>query len=329
MDIKDLSNYGGFVIGIIGILLSLYLYQKGLEKKEPRGFYRTYREIEKLSPVKDSNIQILYKSKDVDRVFTTYLWLWNKGRKAINQSDVPPQSSITIKLVDKEHDPHILDYRILKTSRNEINFGIPTVDDNKFIIKFDFLDYNDGAVIEIQHTGSYETEVQTEGIILGVPNGIAVTSKQSSSSFFDVYRKMFQRLSGERIVRPTKLYVHKTSRQKFMSFVGYFIVFVLMAGFLFGMNYLLNASDNSRVSVKRDDLKKILVSELPQATDQNFQNIVEQAAKDPNLDKFNTYFILAYAILFAFMYGSVLWSEFSSPVPKSLYFRDEEEGIKK
>jgi hypothetical protein len=322
MDIRDLANYGGFVIGVIGIILSVYLYQKALEKKEPRCFYRTYREIEKLSSSGDSNIQILYKSKDVDRVFTSYLWLWNKGKKAINQSDIPPQSNISIVLNDKEHHSRILDYRILKASRDEINFRVTSVNDNKFSFAFDFLDYNDGAVIEIQHTGSYDTEIGTEGIILGAPKGIAVISRKSPNSVLDFYRKIFFR---ERVVRPTKLFVHKSFRQKFMSILSYLIMFGLLVGFLVWLNYSINTTTRSMVSITSDKLEEILVSELPQLPDQGIQNIIKKVTERSTSDEVFTYLLPAYMVIFTLMFGAMIWSEFSSPIPKSLYFKDDGE----
>lgn len=300
------------------------MYWKGLEKKEPRYFYRTYREIEKLSPEDDSNIQILYKSKNVDRVFTSYLWLWNKGKKAINASDIPPQSNLLLRLKDKQHNPNILDYRILKTSRDEVNFRITSASKNEFSVAFDFLDYNDGAVMEIQHTGSYDTEIETDGIILGVPDGIVVASRPSSNSFLGSYRRM---LSRDRERRPTRLFIHKSFRQRFIAVLFYIVMFILVVGFMGFAAYSFTTSPT--VNIKVDNLKELLVREAPQLTTQNIQNIIASATERSVTEKVLIYASLAYLVLFTCLIGVMAWQEFRVPVPKSLYFKDDIEGNEK
>jgi hypothetical membrane protein len=49
MDLSFIFNYGGLFFGLFGILLSIYLYRKGIETKEPKCYYKTKRNIIKLS----------------------------------------------------------------------------------------------------------------------------------------------------------------------------------------------------------------------------------------------------------------------------------------
>jgi hypothetical protein len=89
-------NYGGLFFGLFGILLSIYLYKKGIETKEPKCYYKTKRNISKLSGGKNSKIKIYYGNNEVSRIFTTYIWIWNNGRKPISKSDIPEHSTMKL-----------------------------------------------------------------------------------------------------------------------------------------------------------------------------------------------------------------------------------------
>ena len=174
MDLSLITNYIGVAFGIISVGLSVYLYRKSKESKDPLLHYRTYRDIIKLSSTDNPNIRIHYKSEEVDRVFTTYVWFWNAGKRPINRADIPPQAGLRLQLTDPSQKLAILDYRIIRPSRDAVNFTVSRVDDTSLALQFDFLDYQDGVVIEIQHTGSYRTTVTLEGIVLGAPEGVKI-----------------------------------------------------------------------------------------------------------------------------------------------------------
>lgn len=163
----------GSVVGLVGIVLSLvsvvltvYYYLKSKEAKEPCCYYRTFQDIVKLSPKSSPDIRVYFKGDEVERVFTTYVWFWNKGKRAIKSDAIPENSLLLLKLSDPAHDIQILDLKVMKRSRDPINFDAQKYDSDLIHLTFDFLDRKDGAVIEVQHTGSYETQITVEGIIL-------------------------------------------------------------------------------------------------------------------------------------------------------------------
>ena len=87
----EMINVISIGVVIIGIIVSIvwpwYSYLKTVERKDPRCRYRTYKDIVKLSPEGESKIKIYYGSEEVDRVFTTYAWFWNAGKKAMKAED--------------------------------------------------------------------------------------------------------------------------------------------------------------------------------------------------------------------------------------------------
>ena len=67
----------------------------------------------------------------------------------------------------------VLKPRIIKPSRNVVNFKVNQINKRTLEITFDFLDQNDGAIIEIFHTGTRNVKFNVVGTIKGVPSGIS------------------------------------------------------------------------------------------------------------------------------------------------------------
>lgn len=309
MDMRDLANYGGLLIGILGIILSFYLYKKGQETKSPRCFYKTYKNISKLADENDSKIKIFYDQKEVTRVFTTYVWIWNNGKKPINKSDIPSQSNITITLSDDEFSPEILDYQIIKTSRDAINFSVSRNSETSLKIAFDFLDQDDGAILEIQHKGSGETELVIDGIILGAPDGVKLMESKKKKSTFG------------------RIISYGISLLDFKKYPNRFVAFVTLAIILFAVMTVFQYYEmktNLSVSVTASKLQEVLVTEFPQLTEQSISNIMAKISEKS---------ILAIQIFFIYMVGNILllggmliyfvWRYSVLPYPKSLKLGDD------
>lgn len=194
MDLQLISNYIGIIIGIVSIFLSIYFFFKSLESKTPLCHYRTYRGILKLTSQKDSKIKIFFNSEEVDRIFVTYIWFWNGGKRPITRQDI--QQKLRIKLIDDKIKALILDYKVIKTSRDAIHFFI-NKSDNVLDVDFEFLDHKDGVVVEIQHTGGYETKVVIEGVILGAPKGVLVSGGEKKLSQYSLRRYTMQSIPSQ------------------------------------------------------------------------------------------------------------------------------------
>ena len=308
MEIRDIVNYAGFVVGVLGIILSIYLFKKGLEKKDPRCYYKTLRNISKLSDDNDSKIRIFYGQDEVTRIFTTRVWIWNNGKKPINRADIPQQSRIKINLRDNEFNPKILDYEIIKTSRSEINFSVSRSGDVSLTIDFDFLDQNDGAVLEIQHTGSRETELVIEGVILGVPEGLKLIEKNKKKTIF-----------MRAIIQTNSFLDIRRSPKKF--FVFSFLMIVLFASIM-GLTYHEMKTDLS-VSVSASKLQEILKSEFPQVTEQNISNIMAKISKKALIaQQIFISLMVGYIILVSALWIYAVWRFRLLPYPKVLKLDD-------
>jgi hypothetical protein len=162
----------GLILSVVGIALSaigIILTIKAREKREPKCVYKTYRNIVKLS--NEGKLKISYDGIEVDRICTTYIFFWNKGNKEIKKGDIPKPLEIDL---SDEKELYLLDFKVIKVSRDAINLVVSQCWKHTLQIDFDFLDKNDGAVIEVKHTGSIHILPSINGTILGVHEGVKV-----------------------------------------------------------------------------------------------------------------------------------------------------------
>jgi hypothetical protein len=251
MDFATFLNYAFGVIGVFGTLFGVYSYLKTREAKEPRCCYRTYRNITRLTPGDNPNIKLLYKTEEVNRVFTTYFWFWNGGKKPISKSDVPNNTDIRLVLSDKVHNVRVLDCNVVKTSRDAINFAISKFDNNSITMSFDFLDYKDGAAIEVQHSGGFDTKFEVNGIILGAPGGVSTRAISA-----DEEEKKAEK-AGKII--PKRLARKSTRRRSIEAAVAV----AALALVCFGLFLTSDTDPSKTVSIKRSEFAQVMAAEAP------------------------------------------------------------------
>ena len=117
-----------------------------------------------------SDISVQYKGNNIPRVSLTQIIIWNNGRVSVRANDIETDDPIKFSFSE---DTQILYAEVCKTSR-EINHSSVTLEQdntNSLIYSFSFLDYKDGALIRIAHTGKNPFPSQT-GTIIGAKNGI-------------------------------------------------------------------------------------------------------------------------------------------------------------
>ncbi|MFA7360418.1 MAG: hypothetical protein WC139_05215 [Candidatus Kapaibacterium sp.] len=162
---SSIATIFGTIFGIIGIILFFISRNRIVPKLK----YTSIGEIRKLSNL-NRKISVSYNNKIVPEVTTTTVWFWNKGKKPLKKEDVPDKAKLYIELISKGEGENIdiLDYGIIKVSQESTNaqFVYDEVK-NRFYLEFDYFDYNEGVVFEIQHTGNKYTILKFGGVILG------------------------------------------------------------------------------------------------------------------------------------------------------------------
>ena len=152
-------------IGVIAILVEVILFLWKRREKDPIWYYRT-RRIVGPGPKPLEDITIMYKGRAVPRVSITKIAIVNSGRGLIRDYDVTKPILITT-----GEDVSILREPGVKVSRPDIKFSA-TWEESGIKVEFDQLDYLDGGVIEVIHTGDKDAEFNLGGTIAGVRKGI-------------------------------------------------------------------------------------------------------------------------------------------------------------
>jgi hypothetical protein len=149
---KELVNHplfqiSSYIIGILGVLLSVYFYRKGKSQKVLSHFMNNFVVIG--GQVNEFNkLSVFYDKVPVSNLTITEFYLWNSGNTIINGSDIAAMSNISIKC---EGEGQVLEQEILICSDHSNNCK-SKLSDNTIHLSFDYLRPNEGCKIKVTHT---------------------------------------------------------------------------------------------------------------------------------------------------------------------------------
>lgn len=255
------TNGIGLIVGFLGISATIYVAIRYAKNKKPCFYYATQRRIAKSESAPDE-ISISYKDKPVSQVSSTTVWFWNAGKDPIKSDDIRRPLQI---ILDGE-ELEILDVSVRTTSREDINLRWEKVNATTIELGFAFLDRRDGCMLEIQHTGSPTVTARMTGVILGVPSGVKVFSREKQG-----FKKIFpSSCPTETVVTPSSI-----RRRLLASLIVAIFVVILVPVFLFGFMLPvlhINSSNLTRSAVEMslrqnlpDEAASQAVAALPKA----------------------------------------------------------------
>ncbi len=165
------------MIGIVGIVYTVYYGRRGHRRKHLA--YQISSPIplaQVFSPERDYRLAVLFQRKGFDEeriesVFTTFLKLANLGREPIRGADMAPANPVKVEV----RGARMLDIQVAGVTRavNNVRIEDQQADDEQASARlyFDFLDYQDGALIRLLSVGR-KGRVSLTGDIIGMPEGI-------------------------------------------------------------------------------------------------------------------------------------------------------------
>jgi len=163
------ENLAGEIIGVLGILVgaavSYYFYYKSKREKSPCWAIKSNNLISGFeSELPD--LQILYKAKNLKNLTISKILFWNDGAETINEKDL--ETINPLRIISRENIK-LLDVKILESNNNSSQITT-TFDENNNCINllFDYLDKNQGCVIQVIHTGLSSNDLCIVGDIKGV-----------------------------------------------------------------------------------------------------------------------------------------------------------------
>lgn len=152
-----------FFIAVLGFILTIFFYFKSIKDKKLVFSKQTFRLAkDDLTTIK--NIEIKYNDKIVKNLSLTKIAFWNSGKESIKPNDIASTNPLHIKGIG---ETIIYDYQITY-QKSDNNFNIGTVEDNSIKISFEFLDFNDGVVLSIYHSGKNSNDIALTGKLIGV-----------------------------------------------------------------------------------------------------------------------------------------------------------------
>lgn len=152
-------------VALIGIILTIYFAIRARKVKKPVYAVRTINLVkDKLGKI--DRVEMLFDGRRIENLSISKFVLWNEGKETIRAADIAPRDPLRI-MIDPEY--RILDCKII-AERNRANGFVATVaeDGLSICITFDYFDRQEGAVLEIAHTGTDSSCLTLMGSLHGV-----------------------------------------------------------------------------------------------------------------------------------------------------------------
>lgn len=158
----------GVTIGILGIVIgvvvSYYFYRKSLRTKEPVYSIKSNNLISGTVSTLE-NLNISYKDYKVQNLTVSKILLYNQGAETITRQDIETKNRLTI----SSETCTFLDVSILQANNYSNNVEVTLNPlSGHIVVDFDYLDKNQGVVIQVIHDGLSSRNIEIRGDIRGV-----------------------------------------------------------------------------------------------------------------------------------------------------------------
>jgi hypothetical protein len=154
--------------GVFGVLLAVLIYRWQKKVKRPRYKARNVLIVENAKQT-FPRIQVHFLAhdpeRDLDNLSVAVIAIWNGGNETIQGSDITPTVPLVIKAAE---GVEILGASIIQNNNKSSNpFCNHDQHHNRVVLTFDYLDGQQGFVVEVLHTGTDKTALIVEGDFKG------------------------------------------------------------------------------------------------------------------------------------------------------------------
>ncbi|WP_321863405.1 hypothetical protein [Pseudomonas paraveronii] len=164
------KSWLGTLLGIAGIVFGVLTYLWTRKRTSLAYVHLGEHLLGSASDALPQQIVVQYNGISIPRLTKSIVILWNNGENTVNGEDIVAKDPLRFHVGD---DGQILSILILKSSRavNDFSFlSTPSAKANEEVFTFNFLDANDGVVVEILHT-STDRKPRIKGTLKGLPQG--------------------------------------------------------------------------------------------------------------------------------------------------------------
>lgn len=166
----DPLEIGAFVFGVVGILVAIIIYFRSKKFRKPVYTTNSNNLFSDISG-KIEALRISYGERPISNLTVTKIFFWNSGNETINRSDVASTEPIKI---SAHEGVDILESKILY-QKNEANLFklVPSETDRGIVgIDFEYIDHDEGVVIQVPHTGKTGSDIEVVGKVKGAGSPI-------------------------------------------------------------------------------------------------------------------------------------------------------------
>jgi hypothetical protein len=176
-------------LAVISIFLTFVFYYKSLRLKKPVYSSQTNRLINRnLSTLK--NIEIKYIGEIVENLSVTKIAIWNSGKESIKKSDIASTDPL---IIVAKKGLLIYDYDIV-IQKEVNNISLLKSNENTIKLDFEFLDFNDGIVFNIYHSGKESNDIEIKGTVIGANKITKGVKKEFLNEKLDPIREILELL---------------------------------------------------------------------------------------------------------------------------------------
>ena len=151
-------------LALISIILAVIFYFKCRREKSLIFYIKNYSLIKDFVQ-KIEGLKIEYSGKNINALTITNIAFWNNGTDTINRTDIPSNDVFSI-TINSNYD--ILDANITKVINESNNTKIILSENKKAItIDFEYLDKNEGFILQLFHNTANSENLKINGSIKG------------------------------------------------------------------------------------------------------------------------------------------------------------------
>jgi hypothetical protein len=138
------------LVGLMSLILSIIFYIRGKKNKDPRYGLRSFVLINDFNNHFKS-VNITSNGNKISNLTVTRLVFFNNGKETLDKSDFAQNDPFRIEL---KNNSKVIECNFIyrKNEANNFIFSV-SPDQAKISMNFDYLDYTDGIILQILHTG--------------------------------------------------------------------------------------------------------------------------------------------------------------------------------
>ena len=194
-------NLFALILAPIGMFFSIFFFFKSRRKKSVR-FFSIYNALVVDFAQKIDGLNIQFSGKEIQRLTVSKIAFWNSGTETITHNDIPSKDKISI---DIDEEFRILSCSIIAQTNITNNISVCLSQDGKKVdIDFEYLEKQDGFVIQIFHTGDSKVVFNFNGTVMGF--GKVSKGKTSEKYLYD--RILDKIIKDKAKQRPIELVLH-------------------------------------------------------------------------------------------------------------------------